>query len=165
MYKKVYYTDQQIRSWVHSIMRDMYADNWKPDYIVGLSRGGLTPAVMMSHYLNIPMLSLDVSLRDGGMCVSNLGMAEDAFEGKKILIVDDINDTGATFNWIMEDWSSGCYPSDEKWSKIWNTNVRFAVLINNEDSAFSVVDYVGIDINKLEDPVWCVFPWENWWNE
>ena len=34
---------------------------------------------------------------------------------KNILIVDDINDTGATFNWIKEDWPSGCLPMDTRW--------------------------------------------------
>ena len=34
---------------------------------------------------------------------------------KKIPIVDDINDTGATFNWIMQDWSAGCLSNDPDW--------------------------------------------------
>ena len=32
---------------------------------------------------------------------------------KKILIVEDINDSGATLQWIKKDWESGCFP-DEK---------------------------------------------------
>ena len=51
--KKVHYTDQDIRSFVHSIIRGMRRDNWQPDYIVGLTRGGLTPANMLSQYLEI----------------------------------------------------------------------------------------------------------------
>jgi len=38
-----------------------------------------------------------------------------------------------------------------------------AVMINNEASDFTDVDYVGLNINKLEEPIWCVFPWEEWW--
>ena len=38
---------------------------YKPDYIVGISRGGLTPAVMLSHLLSVPMHTLKVTLRDG----------------------------------------------------------------------------------------------------
>ena len=168
---KVYYKQSTIQAWIHKIIRAMHQDQWRPDYVVGLTRGGLVPAVMLSHYLDVPMETLKVSLRDGGEngCESNLWMAEDAFghemdEPKKILIVDDINDSGATLNWIREDWPSGCFPTNPKWDTVWGNNVRTAVLINNEASDFKTVDYVGMSINKLEEPIWCVFPWEEWWH-
>ena len=178
---KVYYKDSTVRAWVHDIIRAMNADDWRPDYIVGLTRGGLIPATMLSHYLDVPMHTLKVSLRDDNNGPeSNLWMAEEAFGyvpkedrvladfdynlyAKNILIVDDINDTGATINWIQEDWRSGCLPNDDRWESVWGNNVRTAVLINNEASEFKDVDYVGMSINKLEEPIWCVFPWEEWW--
>jgi hypoxanthine phosphoribosyltransferase len=178
---KVYYKDSTVRAWVHDIIRAMNADDWRPDYVVGLTRGGLVPAVMLSHYLEVPMETLKVSLRDSDHGPeSNLWMAEEAFgyvpkeeqlladfdysiNAKNILVVDDINDTGATLNWIREDWPSGCLPDHERWKTVWGNNVRFAVLINNEASEFKDVDYVGMSINKLEEPIWCVFPWEEWW--
>lgn len=176
---KVYYTDQQIKAGVHKIIRSMDKDGWRPDYVVGLTRGGLVPANMISQYLDVPMNALKVSLRDASsddQCESNLWMAEDAYghevhdsmcsgDGrKKILIVDDINDTGATLNWIKKDWPSGCFPDDtERWDAIWNDNVRFAVLVDNQDSKFHDIDYSGYEINKAEQDVWVVFPWENWW--
>ena len=153
------------------IVRQIYADNWRPDYIVGITRGGLYPAIMLSHYLDIKMHTLDVRLRDGDEQESNCWMAEDAFgtfqmggeyECKKILIVDDINDTGATFQWIKEDWQSGCLPSDPRWEEVWHKNVRFAALVNNLSSEFDV-DYSSLEINKKENPEWIVFPYEEWW--
>jgi len=164
--KKIYYTDQQIQGWVHDIVRAMNQDHWRPDYVVGLTRGGLVPANLISQYLDVPMETLKVSLRDSDMGPeSKLWMAEDAFnQTHEILIVDDINDSGATLNWIRSDWQENCLPDNAEWiDKIWNHNVRFAVLVNNEASEFKDVDYSGISINKLEDPAWIVFPWEAWW--
>jgi hypoxanthine phosphoribosyltransferase len=189
---KLYHSDKHVRTWIHKIIRDMAQDNWRPDYIVGITRGGLVPATMLSHYLDIPMQTLNISFRDTDLGPeSNLWMAEDAYgyipkeertdaeieismlpvkgdtsdpkKRKKILIVDDINDSGRTLNWIKEDWPSGCLPQDTAWDNIWHNNVRFAVLVNNDASEFKTVDYAGTNINKLETPCWVVFPWENWW--
>ena len=97
--EKVYYGDVHVREMIGDISMKMHRDNWKPDYIVGLTRGGLIPAVYLSHYLDVPMETLKVSFRDStSESESNLWMAEDAFNGKNILIVDDINDTGATLD-------------------------------------------------------------------
>jgi hypoxanthine-guanine phosphoribosyltransferase len=85
---------------------------------------------------------------------------------KEILIVDDINDSGATINWIMEDWPSGCLPDDPTWKEVWNNNVRFAVLVDNLASKCNTkMDYVGMEINKAENDVWVDFPWEDWWTK
>ena len=123
-------------------------------------------ATMISHYLDVPMQTLQVSLRDGGICVSDLGAAEDAFgynmdSPKNILIVDDINDSGATFNWIMKDWPAGCYRDDPRWQTVWNNNVRFAVSVDNLASKCDVkMDFVGMEINKSNDNVWIEFPYD-----
>jgi xanthine phosphoribosyltransferase len=163
---KLIIDDVKFKNLVANICREISTDNWKPDYIVGLTRGGLLPAVMISHYLNVPMQSLDVSLRDGGNTVSNLGMAEDAFDGKNILIVDDINDQGSTLNWIMKDWPEGCFPYDERWEYVWGNNVRFAVVVDNLSSQCSIgMNYWGMEVNKAENDVWIEFPYEEWWTK
>lgn len=164
MTNKVYYRDRDVRTWVHSIIRQMNADNWHPDYVVGLTRGGLIPANMLSQYLEVPMETLKVSFRDDEERQdTSVWLADEAFEGKKILIVDDINDSGATLNWIKKDWMSATPNSHQRWDSVWNGSTRFAVLINNDASEFKDPTYVGKTINKLDNPEWCVFPWENWW--
>ena len=171
MVRKEYYSVGKVKGLVLDLIKQMYQDTWKPDYIVGINRGGLTPAVMISHFMDLPMYTLDVRLRQHADTESNLQMAEDAYgeysndgwESKNILIVDDINDSGATFNWIKEDWESGCYPGDERWNSVWGKNVKFAVLTENLSSEFDGVTYFAEEVNKIEDDVWIVFPWEQWW--
>lgn len=166
--KKVYVSWNDVQRQVQELIRQMYLDQWVPDYIVGITRGGLTPANLISQYLDLPMYTLQVRLRDGNDsdCESNLWMPEDAVEGKNILIVDDINDSGATINWIRKDWQTSCHPSDPKWGDVWGSNVRIATLYDNESSnAELTVSYTAETINKYNDPQWIVFPWEEWWRK
>ena len=112
--------------------------------------------------------ALKVSLRDDDKDSESASwMAEDAFgyleaSQKNILLVDDINDTGATFNWIVNDWEQSCLPTDTHWRNVWCENVRFAVLTDNLASDFKFkVHYACHEVNKAEDDVWLVYPWEN----
>jgi len=167
MIKKHYYSWADIERMCVSIVNQMYTDNWRPDYIVGLTRGGNVPATIISNMTGIRCEALKVSLRDDtSESESNCWMAEDAFgynkEPMNILIVDDINDTGATFNWIMKDWQAGCLPNDDKWQNVWNNNVRFATLTDNLASEFTEhCAYTCHEINKADEDVWLVYPWEN----
>ena len=160
---KHYYSWQDIEDSCTDIIVQMYNDNWRPDYIVGLTRGGNVPATIISNKTGIRCEALKVSLRDntGRDAESNLWMADDAFEGKNILIVDDINDTGSTFNWIVEDWQDSAIPTSSKWDNIWGNNVRFAVITDNLSSDFKyATSYSTFEVNKAEDDVWLVYPWE-----
>jgi hypothetical protein len=92
------------------------------------------------------------------------GSFDYTMHAKNILIVDDINDTGATLNWIQQDWRDGCLPSHPRWDGVWSRNVRVAVLYDNESSANRMnINYSAVNINKAEDDSWIVFPWEDWW--
>jgi len=86
----------------------------------------------------------------------------DISKRKNILIVDDINDTGATFNWIKEDWRASCLPNESSWDTVWHKNVRFATITDNLSSEFDgEVDYSVHEVNKAEEDVWLVYPWES----
>ena len=184
MIKKHYYSWQDIERACLNIALQMYNDKWRPDYIVGITRGGNVPATILSNMLNIRCEALKVSLRDSnGESESNCWMSEDAYgyddndyydpamghnktsvdKRKNILIIDDINDTGATFNWIKQDWQGSCLPQETSaWNSVWGNNVRFATITDNLASEFDgKVNYTVHEVNKAEEDVWLVYPWEN----
>lgn len=176
---KRYVDQKEFNGLVAGICRDLSVARWRPDYIVGITRGGLSPAAMISHYLDIKMHALNVSFRNGEQDLeTNCWMAEDAFgydsnpdgtgvsksyKRKNILIVDDINDSGKTINWIMDDWQASCLPDDPAWKDVWNGNVKFAVIFDNLHSDCRVkMDFSGEElIDEKKD--WIVFPTEEWW--
>lgn len=164
MNKYITYSETEINNMLQEILRQMWKDNFKPEIIVGLVRGGVVPAVKLSHYMNCKMHTLSVSLRDHVDRVSDCGLSEMAAQGKKILIVDDIMDSGDTFRWIKQDWPENEGADPAQWDKdIWNKTVKFAALVSNESSKMSV-DYSGQTMNRVDQPdSWYVFPWERWW--
>ena len=46
----------------------MYADNWKSDYILGITRGGNVPTIIL-NMTGIPCEAPKVSLRDDDLVV------------------------------------------------------------------------------------------------
>jgi len=126
-------------------------DAWKPDFIIGVGRGGLVPAVHISHRTNLPMLSIDHSSKVLGFADELLAkVAAESATGVRLLFIDDINDSGRTIDYIrglLAD--NGCE----------RDNLRFGVLINNSRSQV-VVDYWSQMIDRDSDKRWFVFPWE-----
>jgi hypoxanthine phosphoribosyltransferase len=137
---------------VQKLARRIGGSDWIPDFIIGIGRGGLVPAVFISHQLQIPMLSIDHSSKVPGFADELLGkVAVKSREGERLLFVDDINDSGGTILYIRQLLSeSGCDAD----------NMRFAVLVDNGQSR-AQVDYKATAIDRNEDKHWFVFPWES----
>lgn len=162
MTKFIDYSYQDICDLTESIIVQMTLSEWKPTIIVGLSRGGLVPAVMISNALSIEMEPLKVSLRDSRFGPTSTFLPELIHKGDKFLIVDDINDTGETQLWIRDDWMKTIKHYKGYESGNWPSHmVKFANLIHNEASQCES-DYCGKIINKEKDPHWVRFYWEIW---
>ena len=152
---KLWYSWQEMCLDVNQLCREITLDHFEPDVVVGLSRGGLTPGVMMSHWLKKPFKPVKSSLRDFPEWEDYLPRKTD----ERVLIVDDICDSGETFERISS-FIKG--PKKDKPLEI-SCDVRFASLWWNNEVKFEPHYYVQECAKDSED-IWIHFPWEHWWN-
>ena len=101
------------------------------DYVVGVPRGGLILAVMMSHRLGIKHMTIDhlEKLEEFNLNIDN----------KNILIVDDISDSGQT----LKHYKKQGYTT---------------ATIDVRNTTITKPDYY---CNWLDTPDWIVYPWED----
>jgi hypoxanthine phosphoribosyltransferase len=121
---------------------------FRPDLVVGVSRGGLVPARTVCDFLLQKDLA-SIRVEHWGIA-KTLGRARIKYtlpagvSGKKVLVVDDVADTGDSFVQIMK-YLNDLNPAE----------VRTAVLQYKTCSTF-VPDYWG---QKQEEWKWIIYPW------
>lgn len=148
MENKLYFTNIQMRNSLIQIEDQMAHTPWLPTVILGINRGGCIPGVYLSHRLNVPHEPLDIRLRDHKSIPDIYRLNTNFNKGERILILDDINDTGSTFNYITEHFGKP-------------DSVKYGAVINNK-SSLARIDYFGYEIDKSKNDQWVVFPWEEW---
>ena len=152
---KFWYKWNEMRRDVNTLCREILLDGFNPEVIVGLSRGGLTPGVMMSHWMQKPFKPVKASLRDFPEWEDYLPKKTD----ERVLIVDDICDSGETFDRI-KSYIKG--PRINQPLEL-PVEVRFATLWWNNECNVEPHYYVN-EIAKDSTGTWIHFPWESWWN-
>ena len=115
---------------------------------MGIARGGLIPAVRMSHIMdNILMRVMDVKfytdIKEHAEMPRITVPLTEPVEGKNVLIVDDVADTGKTLKVVREDIV-------KKGAK----DVRIAVIAKKPQSI------VDPDYYIFQTDRWIIFPWE-----
>jgi hypothetical protein len=123
-------------------------DGFEPDVVVGVSRGGWPPARVMSDLLEKPQLVnvatefyLGVAETKGEPVITQPVSA--SVKGKKVLVVDDIADTGKSLKLIQTHLK-------ERGA----TEIRVAAIYYKPWSIV-VPDYYQKDTTS-----WVIFPWE-----
>jgi len=124
----------------------------KFDLVVGVSRGGLIPAVLMSQSWNIPLDVIVTSSYNKENQQMQLKIGKPSYlcfpdinKDSKILVVDDLNDTGDTMQAVVNLYK-------EKGFK----NIKTSVLIYKRGSKFDP-DYFAAGTNENN---WIEFPYE-----
>ena len=125
----------------------------KYDTIIALGRGGLIPAATLSYklgILNLHNLGISTS-EDQGKYEETLVYQKpnNISKESKILVIDDINDSGRTFTAVKSILLSE-YGIDD-------TNVLYVSLVQREGTEFFKNTISG---NILHTSRWLVFPWD-----
>ncbi|MEM0138997.1 MAG: phosphoribosyltransferase [Ferroplasma sp.] len=150
-FKATYVSWKNIEDWTKGIMNMVIDDGYSPDIIIGIARGGLVPARMVSDYLFIKDL-LTIKTEHWGLTATMDGRAvlkekiNVDISGKKILIIDDITDTGESMK-ISYDYLKSLNPGE----------IKTASMLYVNGSTYTP-DYYGIGLAK-EEWAWFIFPW------
>ncbi len=125
------------------------ADRFKPDYLVGVARGGLVPLRILSDFFNMNnILIINVKLYktigERKRTVEFVQKINFDINASNVLLVDDVADTGITLKAIVE------YLLNEKKPK----ELKVATLHYKPWSVIKPDYYVE------ETKDWIVYPWE-----
>ncbi len=122
--------------------------DFHPDVIIGLSRGGLVPSRVFCDFLHIKDC-FTIKVAHWGVTATKDGKAKLTHKldmdlsGKKVLIVDDITDTGQSME-LAKNHISELNPAE----------IKTATLIHLNNSKY-VPDFYGSE----RDWAWIIFPW------
>jgi xanthine phosphoribosyltransferase len=113
--------------------------------IVGISRGGLIPAVHLSHDTDIPMTPVSYSSKEGNGDNKNHDNVLPEIEETRILLVDDIADYGHTLNELKDHYNMQGH------------NVQTCAVVAKDHSVI-IPDYTWKILPS--ESGWVIFPWE-----
>ena len=144
-------TASSIAGRTEGIRKMVVENNYNPDIIIGIARGGLVPARMVADYLFKKDL-LSIKTEHWGLTATMNGKAvlkeklNYDVTGKKVLIVDDITDTGESMK-LSYNYVKSINPADVK-----TTSMLYI------DGSNYTPDFYGKGLSK-EEWAWFVFPW------
>jgi uncharacterized protein len=129
---------------------DILRSGYRPDIIVAIARGGFVPARILADFLKVSDLtSLRIVHYGAGAARENKTHIRYPLpidvSGLRVLVVDDLTDSGDTLQAAMEHLLAEYLPAE----------ARTAVLHHKHDSSF-IPDYLGHRNLRWR---WTIYPW------
>ena len=141
---EVLLTEEQIASRIAEMSREIERDYAGEDLLlVGVLKGAVMVMADLARELTMPITMDWMAVSSYGSSTKSSGVVrilkdlDSALEGRKVLIVEDIIDSGLTLSWLLENLKSRGPAS-----------VEVCALLRKPDAATVQVDvrYVGFDI-------------------
>ncbi len=110
MSEKMYFSYNMIHETVKKLSEEITASKYDPELIVAIGTGGFIPARMMKTYINLPILTVGIKYYSDENVLQNepdkIQWIDDATKkltGKRILLVDEVDDTTATLEYCIKE--------------------------------------------------------------
>lgn len=146
-------------------------ESFSPDYIIAIGGGGLAPARILREFIDIPIFVVTAKSYSGTVSkelkihqwLDERALSE--VRGKKVLIVDEIYDTGKTLSLLAPEFEKleasqlGLYVLHQKRKHDRWLETNPPQCIRGQEPLPSVYEpyFCG---EKIED-LWVVYPWED----
>ena len=149
--KQIKISWERVEGLADALVRQVQASGFKPDHLVGISMGGLIPLALVAERLSIKSVSTvsassyDETTKERGELIVS-GFSDTAVRGKRVLLVDEIADTGKTLSVVTNILKDQCGARD----------VRTATLTVNKVHCLTHPDFAALEVNA-----WVEFPWDS----
>ena len=153
MSEKIKYTYEQLTNLILQNVEKLHKEKF--DCIVAIASGGLFPSVLVKNVLKIPMYTVTVSsyTDEKRYDIKPLQWIDNNFENQKVLIVDEIDDTGSTLTYTVD-----------RLRKDNNANDLSVFVIHNRigekcDNYITGIPYYQCE--KIYTNNWISYPWKD----
>lgn len=110
MNEKIYVTYNMIHNAVKRLADDVIASGFNPDVIVAIGSGGFIPARILKTFINRPIFAVGISYygidnkpTDAPQKIQWIDEVQQKLMGKKILLIDEVDDTRVTLSYCLEE--------------------------------------------------------------
>ncbi len=107
---KLYFTYQDIHRSVQELAKKIQTSGFNPDLIVAIGTGGFIPARILKTYLDLPILTVGLKLygpdnkpAESPQKIQWIDEVEQKLTGKKVLLVDEIDDSRVTLEYCLRE--------------------------------------------------------------
>lgn len=188
---KYYISYNNVHKLCQKVAKEILTRNERPDIIIGISGGGLIPARIIRSFLkqkgekNIPIQAIGLSLYESMGCVNggietigkeivrtqwlDFGALKEHFDsliGKKVLIVDEVDDTRTTLHYAISELQKEVEQQQQLLNRS-NEQTTFSVfVIHNKDKQKNaelpneMLESGRYYAAETVPDEWLVYPWD-----
>lgn len=108
--KKNYLSYNQIHKTIKNLSKEIILSGYNADVIVAIGTGGFIPARILKTFINKPIYTVGLSYydennnpKDQPIKIQWIDEVETKLEGKKILLVDEVDDSRITLEYCLRE--------------------------------------------------------------